>query len=194
MEKARTKRRIQAEESRENIFNTAIKLFSERGYESVTVEQICKAAKVSVGGFYHYYKSKASVFDELHERLNDHFLELVQNTESIQRDTERVLRYFECFAETNEYIGPAIVTILLSIGNDLQNQQGSLRGYILDSIVHGQSTEEFEKEYTAEEITNHLIFATKGLLHEWCFQRGTFSLKEKMHQFVQIELRCFSAT
>ena len=52
----RTKRRI---------FNTAIKLFSEKGYESTSIEEITAVAGVAKGSLYYHFPTKEDVFDFL---------------------------------------------------------------------------------------------------------------------------------
>jgi AcrR family transcriptional regulator len=43
---------------RERILSVGATLFSEHGYEAVTLRQICEAARVSKGAIYHYFASK----------------------------------------------------------------------------------------------------------------------------------------
>ncbi|OKP78250.1 TetR family transcriptional regulator [Ensifer adhaerens] len=50
--------RKQVEENRKTILEAAGQLFRERGFESVTVTDVMKAAGLTHGGFYGYFKSK----------------------------------------------------------------------------------------------------------------------------------------
>ena len=50
--------REQVAENRRTILKAASRLFRERGYESVTVAEIMKAAGLTHGGFYGYFASK----------------------------------------------------------------------------------------------------------------------------------------
>ena len=54
-----------SEETRNRILNTANDLFSRCGYEATGVAEICLAAGVSKGAFYHHFPSKQAVFMEL---------------------------------------------------------------------------------------------------------------------------------
>jgi len=56
-----TNRDRQALESKERIFNAAIDLIREKGYDNVTIEDICNKTGMSVGAFYHYFKSKSEI-------------------------------------------------------------------------------------------------------------------------------------
>jgi AcrR family transcriptional regulator len=51
-----------SEETRNRIIETANLLFSKNGYDSTGVAEICLAAGVSKGAFYHHFPSKQAVF------------------------------------------------------------------------------------------------------------------------------------
>jgi AcrR family transcriptional regulator len=52
-------------ETRNHILEAATHLFSKNGYEATGVAEICQAAGVSKGAFYHHFPSKQAVFLEL---------------------------------------------------------------------------------------------------------------------------------
>jgi AcrR family transcriptional regulator len=54
-------------ETRNLIFKEALDLFSRTGYEATSVAEICQAAGVSKGAFYHHFPSKQAVFMDLLE-------------------------------------------------------------------------------------------------------------------------------
>jgi AcrR family transcriptional regulator len=47
------------------LLETSLKLFSQEGYDATGVAQICLAAGVSKGAFYHHFPSKQAIFLEL---------------------------------------------------------------------------------------------------------------------------------
>ena len=51
-----------SEETRTKILDSAVKLFSTRGYTAASVDDICKDAGISKGAFYHHFKSKQALF------------------------------------------------------------------------------------------------------------------------------------
>jgi AcrR family transcriptional regulator len=58
---------VRSEETRNRILQSALKLFSETGYDATGVAGICGAAGVSKGAFYHHFETKQSVFLQLLE-------------------------------------------------------------------------------------------------------------------------------
>ena len=65
--------------SRDEILNTAIRLFSQKGYEGVGVQEICDNAGITKPTLYYFFKSKQGLLQaiadskgaELLQRLND---------------------------------------------------------------------------------------------------------------------------
>jgi len=51
-----------SEETRTKIIDSAIKLFSNTGYNKASVDEICAEAGISKGAFYHHFKSKQELF------------------------------------------------------------------------------------------------------------------------------------
>lgn len=72
MKKELTKRQIQAEKTRERIYEAGKNLFSKYGYDAVSIDDIVKAAGVARGSFYVYFLSKEDLsiyimFDDLND-------------------------------------------------------------------------------------------------------------------------------
>ncbi len=51
-----------SEETRARILESAIKLFSGRGFNAASVDDICAEAEISKGAFYHHFESKQALF------------------------------------------------------------------------------------------------------------------------------------
>ena len=54
-------RKEKAAETKRKIFETAVRLIKENGYNNVTVSGICKSAGVAKGSFYVHYNSKEDI-------------------------------------------------------------------------------------------------------------------------------------
>ena len=70
-------------ELRDRIINTAYELFSVRGYEKTTIEEIINQAECSKGGFYHHFKSKEEILEVIISNyiddLSEYFKSIVTN-------------------------------------------------------------------------------------------------------------------
>jgi TetR/AcrR family transcriptional repressor of nem operon len=65
--------REQVLENKRTILNAAGRLFRERGFESVTVTDVMKAAGLTHGGFYGYFKSKDDLIAQAVGEALSHF-------------------------------------------------------------------------------------------------------------------------
>ena len=54
--------RQRSEETRTRIMDSALKLFSTRGFSAASVDDICQEAGISKGAFYHHFESKQALF------------------------------------------------------------------------------------------------------------------------------------
>ena len=53
--------------TRDRILLEALRLFSQRGYDAVSVEQIAAAVGIKAPSLYKHYKSKRDIFDAIFE-------------------------------------------------------------------------------------------------------------------------------
>lgn len=58
-----------AEQTKEAILNGAIGLFSSKGVEATSLDEIARAANVTRGAIYWHFNNKIEIFDALHARL-----------------------------------------------------------------------------------------------------------------------------
>ena len=60
--------KAEAEQTRQDLLDAALKLFDEQSYEKTTLANIAKAAGVTRGAFYWHFKNKSEIFNELSEQ------------------------------------------------------------------------------------------------------------------------------
>lgn len=65
-------------ERRNEILDTAEKIFITKGYEETSVEDILKVLQLSKGGFYYYFESKEEVLDSIIRRYTDQIVKAAQ--------------------------------------------------------------------------------------------------------------------
>ena len=91
------------EERRNEIIETAGKLFEEKGYEQTQVQDIVNEIGVAKGLFYYYFKSKDEVMEELADRYADAIIDAVNKL--IDKDIstfEKINRIFQIFIDSAE--------------------------------------------------------------------------------------------
>lgn len=77
MPTAKTATRTKPPDTRDAILDTALTLFTERGYFNTSVHHIQKAAGISIGSIYHHFKNKEAVATALYDRLTEEMSRMI---------------------------------------------------------------------------------------------------------------------
>ena len=187
-----TSRQRQAIESKNRLVNAATDLFNERGYQDASVQDICAAAGLSVGVFYHYFASKQ---DALQAVLHQKTAELLHyiDTQSISKThIEALLEVFQ-FTTKQQTEGPFELvcnalspSVLGQVGRDVR-----LRDFLLNIVCSAQDTGELTDEIDAEVICEDLLISTRGYVFRWCEDGGSFDLITEMQAYLKRILRAY---
>lgn len=178
-----TKRKIQASKTRKKIFNVAIGLMEKRGFNNMTIEDICKKAGVSVGTFYHHYKSKEDVFFELYQKSDAFFKDEVapfMEDESLNT-SDKVVLYFKYYARYNSDKDLEYVRQLYSTKNKFFIDESRFMIVLLIEIIaKGQEENEIALDMSARDIAVYLLIVSRGIIFDWCLHEADYDLEEKM--------------
>jgi AcrR family transcriptional regulator len=188
-----TKRALQAIETRNRIYESATALMKRDGFDNITIDQISKAANVSVGAFYHYFGSKNDILNEIFKRADDHFSEQVVDRLVGETAPEKILSYFMHYARFNIDLGVDHVSALFKTQSGFFISSKRLMVTALkDIITAGIEKDEIQSEMGADEITDFLFTMARGLTYNWCLHHGRFSLEDKMMQYINCQIRVIS--
>lgn len=70
---------IKKEDTKRRILTEALRLFAQRGYDAVSVEQIANAVGIKAPSLYKHFPSKQGIFDALFERTEHDFNEFLSS-------------------------------------------------------------------------------------------------------------------
>lgn len=160
-----------SEETRSKILASAIKLFSTRGFNAASVDDICADAGISKGAFYHHFKSKQDLF----LALLDSWLQTIDNAIEASKDLtvpETFMQITEAFpylfATANEGL-PMFLEFWLAASRDEKLWQAGIKPYrryhkhFAALIKKGVEEGSFVK--VDPELTSRMIISTAmGLL------------------------------
>jgi AcrR family transcriptional regulator len=120
-----------SEETRTRIMESSVKLFSERGFNAASVDDICAEAGISKGAFYHHFESKQGLF----LALLDGWLKAIDNAIEASKDMtapETFLQMTEAFPYVFETAGnhlPMFMEFWLQASRDKKIWQASIAPY-----------------------------------------------------------------
>lgn len=185
-------RRQQARETKEHIFNTALRLLNERGFEDIKVRDIVEAAQVSIGSFYNYYSTKLDVFYETYQLADEYFVQTVAPSLIQDSARARILQFFDEYARySSELTDISLTKILYNSDNTCFNRvtESGMRQVLEAQVQYGLDRGELAGGETAQEIAGFLLIAARGLVYNWCTRDGDYPLRPAMARFAARLLR-----
>lgn len=194
-DKKKTKRKIQALETKNKIYNTALKLIEKEGFDNIKTSQICKAAGVSAGLFYHYFNSKEDIIVEAYLKTDEYYEQVANNLIS-ENAADKIVEFFSFMGEYATDIGVDLVTpvykSLLTTESNYFISNERLIFKILNNIVtEGQEENELYNDLSSQEISENLLIFSRGILYDWCLHKGSYDIAKKLTKAISIFMRNF---
>jgi TetR/AcrR family fatty acid metabolism transcriptional regulator len=197
--KALTKRQEKAVITRNRIYTAAIELMDRRGFERITIADISKKANVSVGAFYHYFKSKNDILAEIFYKADEYFS--TQVSPVLNADTKsvpaQIMDYFDYYAKFNLKSGVEMTQQLFNPKIKFFIKKDRPMQIILqDLIKKGQEREEIRPDERPEELARFLFLMARGVVFEWSLYEGRYDLREAMSKYmgVLVSTLCFQSS
>lgn len=183
-------RTIQAQKTKEKIYNTSIKLFKSKGFDNVTIQDIAIASNVSVGSFYNYYKSKNDILNQQYIVADVIFKDFVENGIIGNTTKEKIKNYMLFYIDFVKNQPFDFIKILYNNNNKLFIKDGRAMQTLLDPIINeGIKSEEITASMNVNEINEFLYQAMRGLIFHWCLHEGNFDIHQRADQYLDLILR-----
>ncbi|TDT72376.1 TetR family transcriptional regulator [Hypnocyclicus thermotrophus] len=158
---------------KDKLFIAGKKLFSEKGYEKTSIEEIIKEAAVAKGTFYYYFKSKEEFLEKMFDYIFDEAIKKLEII-SIRKDigaTKKLITFLgemvkmktqdkEFTEKIARYILEKNFNILIYRFKEIYMEK--LSPYLLKIFIEGKETGEFDidnPEITLGHFLNLLTYA-----------------------------------
>lgn len=175
MRSAPTKRQIQAKETKHKLYENAIKLFDEKGYSSVTIEEICALSNLSKGTFYVHFNSKHDIVITQSKQTDEAqrtFYNAMDKTLSYSQQLILFMEFICANIQKDKGIDTerAIYAAELDKANQpgyIINEARPIYSIFREIYEKGQAADEFRNDITIEEAVEICICCIRGVLYEW---------------------------
>lgn len=201
MEKKFSSRKDKAQETKRRLYTTAEALFTQYGFDNVSVDKIVNEAGLSKGTFYVHYESKddllVSLISEYVGKVDMDY-QAFMNTFSPDISTEDMLMQLveKIMNVIIEKIGLEKMKTLykaqltnISQSSAAINYQRKLYTIMINVLDRGMRRNEIATNLASEELANHLILAMRGLIYEWCIRYPYFDLKTQSNAHFKMILK-----
>jgi TetR/AcrR family fatty acid metabolism transcriptional regulator len=186
-----TPRKEQAAKTRQELFDTAIELFDSKGYENISISDICEKAGVSTGAFYHHFKAKDQILMEEFLKADDFYRELLEEIAGMDDYREKLRAFTVSIMRFMDDMGLKMVKVTYhtQIGPDkkasyLGNEKRALYSIIEGLYREGQEKGEVRRDLSAEDLARFTIHCYRGIVYDWCLANGKFDLVKTGEEMV----------
>lgn len=189
------KRALQARETRRAIFGCALDLFAKRPYEQVSVKDICDAAGVSVGAFYHHFGGKDDLLDEGY-RVFDQQLEQDWDARVTTGALEDIHFLIGHQMRSMEAMGG------FAAAQYFKNQLSVDHSYMLDArrVLNIKLVESLQRGVAdgsllgdPDAIAEEILCVTRGIIYDWNLHGHDYDLVARGRRLVDILLEHYRA-
>jgi len=164
----------------QRIYDCAIELFTEKGFNNVKVSDICAAANVSTGTFYYYFPSKESVFFGYADAIDDLIEREINNL--MDETAEKTLKNLVMYKLRTSIKGGAELSNVSFTAELKHNKDVALDikrvayGYYMNTIERGIRSGEFRDDINLYTATSLLRYMIGGLVLHWAILGDDFDI------------------
>lgn len=188
-----SKQQLKSKETKGRIFRAAKTILQEKGYEALSIKNICEEAGVSNGSFYHHFKTKddlLSYYIEEQPSINPGLLDLpVSATAAKEAIIEVYLNYVHYCQELgvtfmSNYYTPQNQSLNPLIRTERPYPIVTVHDYLKRAI----DAHVIELQTDLEDVTTDIRMIVIGNVFEWCLKSGNADFEGNMRRSLSIYL------
>lgn len=169
---------------------TAIKLFSEHGYDNVSVNSICKACNVSKTTFYFHFESKKDIIMDFYYKAN---IDSERYINDILKSSSSVCQLWNICEPYIQRSAEAGVSITRQVFKEFLYDKGAsilpdniyLHDSMIQLLTRAQESGDIANSSDIDTLFNTMISTFNGIALSWVMSDGSFDLLEESKKAFQ---------
>lgn len=174
-------REIQSLETKQKIFSTALALFDEKGYDKVTINDICHQIGLTKGAFYHHFNSKSDILI-MKYKFNENSLLKYYHSISADKPLQKLEKIINRFVDYPKLTSLEEMKSSFKVQIDSHYQEfvggdsAVQKSILMKIIAEGQATGDIRDDMPTELLADIIIRFKFGLYIEWCIKDGNMDI------------------
>ncbi len=190
MMKELNKQQQKSKETKARIFQAAKHILQKKGYEQLSIKNICEEAGVSNGSFYHHFKTKddlLSYYIEEQPSINPDHLEVPADTTEMKEAIVYVYLNYVHYCEDlgvefmSNYYTPKNQSLNPLIRTERPYPIVTVHNYLQKCIDAGV----FTPKLPLENVTTDIRMIVIGNVFEWCLKEGDADFEGNMKRSLE---------
>jgi AcrR family transcriptional regulator len=174
-----------AQRTKNAIMDSALELFNQRGFDSVTIEEITSHAGVAKGSFYTYFSTKSDIIVDEFWKIDAYYAEYSgRNLKRYKTAREKLLAFTRAqMRYVRDVVGNHNLKILyanqtIQPGTDkiITKRERQWVKIITAIMVEGQEAGDFRTDMDAERMALLFNRSARAVFLDWCILDAQFDL------------------
>ena len=185
-----SKQQLKSKETKDKIFRAAKNILQKKGYDHLSIKNICEEAGVSNGSFYHHFKTKddlLSYYIEEQPNINPDLLDVPKSADEVKSAIVYVyLNYVHYCQELGvefmaNYYTPKNQSLNPLIRTERPYPIVTVHNYLQKCIGAGI----ISPNQDIEDITTDIRMIVIGNVFEWCLKEGNADFEGNMKRSLE---------
>ena len=165
------RRKLQSEATARRILHTALELMRSQGFDQVSVRDICKAAGITTGAFYHHFPSKDALLEYGFAPLDDSVAAAMSGHEAEPPD-RRLWRLLSAYAQFME--------------DSREDSRRYIHQAMLDCFRQAEKEGLLAPGHSPEWVADFCFRHFRGVVIDWVLHHYSYPLLPRMREDYQL--------
>lgn len=182
---------------RQQIIETSLRMFHERGYDQTRIDDIVQALDISQPTFFRYFPSKDAVLHEVGRRAFIRQAEYLRSELSSKATTaERLRRFYEHLTKITEEGRPLWQAVILTGAMDpvrspeLRGPEETTISLLRNILSQGQKREDITRAFPVGHLAEFMEGLFNTVVRQWAVDlHGPHTLADRVNNAVEFFLR-----
>ncbi len=173
-------------ETQKIIFDKAMALMGEKGFQGTTVRDICAEANIPIGTFYNCYKSKIDILKTIYEDGDKYIHDAVEHEFKGKTAIEKLHIFAYHYAQLNVRTGIDVMRVLFYPTNEWFADIRPMQVLMQVIVDEGKASGELRSDVNTEDVVGYVFDIFRGVCYNWCIHGASFDITQRMESHISI--------
>lgn len=187
-----TRQERQTLEKKHHIFDVAMEMFNEYGYEQTTIRQICSEAGVTTGTFYNIYGDKLGLIRQLYINILEDSQDILSpenNADALQHPFQNIFHYFVRNTQQLGHFRTDVAQQIMTESDRIMSgtyvpYEKTGKNLLIHFLETGQQEGTVSSKLDPFRTAVYLMAVAAGCSHYWIFRAYDMSLREAVEMIL----------